>query len=82
MSSSAEKELPRLIPNDVAHLPQAVEHIWKVVIYQEENPLIVGVMDMTNQIREHAAIPRAMRFCSIDREDSGRGPPSQTQLVN
>mmetsp|Transcript_13175 Transcript_13175/g.23894 ORF Transcript_13175/g.23894 Transcript_13175/m.23894 type:complete len:347 (-) Transcript_13175:348-1388(-) len=82
MTSSAEKELPQLTPNDVKHLPQALEHIWKVVVYQEENPLIVGVMDMTNQIREQAAIPRAMRFCSIDRKDGGRGPPSQTQLLN
>jgi hypothetical protein len=49
MTSSAEKELPQLTPNDVKHLPQALEHIWKVVVYQEENPLIVDVMNMTNK---------------------------------
>ena len=39
-------------------------------------------MDMTNQMFGHADVPRAMRFSSIDREDGGRGGPSQTQLLN
>jgi len=76
-AAHSNKVLPLLSIDEVKILPLAPKHIWKVIVC-EEIPMVLRVVDMTNQVYGRAKTPRDM---IVGRMNMSEGPSQTVNLI-